>query len=46
MTIPIVAVPVSIDENKIIAEYSKGVLEIHLPKKPEAISKPIKVESK
>jgi len=30
-----VALPVAVDASKIKAEYNKGVLEIHLPKKPE-----------
>jgi HSP20 family protein len=29
-----VALPVAVDSSRIKAEYNKGVLEIHLPKKP------------
>ena len=31
-----IALPVAVDSSRIKAEYNKGVLEIHLPKKPEA----------
>jgi HSP20 family protein len=31
-----VALPVGVDADRIRAEYNKGVLEVHLPKKPEA----------
>ena len=35
--------PVSVDAEKIKADYNKGVLEIHLPKKPELKPKEIPV---
>lgn len=38
-------VPVSVDQRGISAEYSKGILEIHLPKKPEEKPKAIKVKA-
>jgi HSP20 family protein len=31
----VVYLPVSVDQDKISAHYKRGVLEIHLPKKPE-----------
>ena len=31
-----VALPVAVDSSRVRAEYNKGVLEVHLPKKPEA----------
>ena len=44
----VIALPVSVDQEKISAEYKKGVMEIHLPKKPEVKPKeiPIKVKEK
>jgi len=40
----VIALPVSIAETKISAEYKNGVLEIHLPKKAEAKPKEIPVK--
>ena len=40
-----VALPVGVDSSKIKAEYTKGVLEIHLPKKPEVKPQQIPVSS-
>ena len=40
-----VALPVAVDSSGIKAEYSKGVLEIHLPKKPELKPQQIPVGS-
>lgn len=41
----VITLPVSVDQEKIKANYKKGVLDIHLPKKAEAKPKeiPIKV---
>ena len=41
----VIPIPVSVDPAKITADYQNGVMEIHLPKKPEAKPKviPIKV---
>ncbi len=41
----VIGLPVSVDQEKIKADYAKGVLEIRLPKKAEAKPKeiPIKV---
>jgi HSP20 family protein len=39
----IISLPVTVDASKINAEYKKGVLEVHLPKKPEAKSKEIPI---
>jgi len=36
------ALPDNIDENKIVAKYENGILEMQLPKKEGAISKPRK----
>jgi HSP20 family protein len=38
--------PPSIDPEKISAAYTNGVLEVHLPKRPEAKPKAIKVSAK
>lgn len=40
------SLPVSVDQQKVSAEYEKGVLEIHMPKKAEVKPKPIKVKAK
>jgi HSP20 family protein len=40
----IIPLPVSIESGKIDAKYNKGVLEISLPKKPEAKPKEIPIE--
>lgn len=40
-----VALPVAVDSSRIKAEYTKGVLEIHLPKKPEVKPQQIPVSS-
>ena len=40
-----VALPVAVDSSRIKAEYSKGVLEVHLPKKPEVKPQQIPVSS-
>jgi HSP20 family protein len=42
----VVPMPVSVDPEKIKAEYKKGVLEIHLPKKPEVKPKQIPITVK
>jgi HSP20 family protein len=39
-----VALPVAVDADRIRAEYNKGVLEVHLPKKPEAKPRQIPVK--
>jgi HSP20 family protein len=39
----IVALPVTVDAENIKAEYKKGVLELHLPKKAEAKAKEIPI---
>jgi len=40
-----VALPVAVDASRIRAEYNKGVLEVHLPKKPEVKPQQIPVSS-
>ncbi len=40
----IIALPVSVNADKINAEYENGVLEIHLPKKAEAKHKEIPIK--
>ena len=42
----VVPLPTTTDPAKIDAEYSKGVLEVHLPKKPEDMPKQIEVKAK
>ena len=42
----IVPIPVSVDQAKISVEYKKGVMEVHLPKMPEAKSKAIPIKVK
>jgi HSP20 family protein len=42
----VISLPVSIEADKIKAEYKKGVLEIHLPKKAEAVPKKIPINIK
>ena len=39
----VVPLPVSVDAGKIKANYQKGVLEVHLPKKPEVKPKEIPI---
>lgn len=41
-----IPIPVAVDPDKIKAEYSNGVLEIHLPKTAEAKPKEIKISVK
>lgn len=41
-----IPIPVAVDSEKIKAEYSNGVLEIHLPKTAEAKPKEIKISVK
>ena len=41
-----IALPVSVDKEKISADFKKGVLEIHLPKKPEVKPKEIQIKVK
>lgn len=36
--------PRTVDASKITAEFSKGVLKIHMPKTPEAVAKTRKIE--
>ena len=36
------AIPDSVNADKILADYSDGILKIHLPKKEEAKKKPMK----
>jgi len=40
----VIALPVSVNAEKINAEYKNGVLEIHLPKKEEAKPKEIQIK--
>lgn len=42
----VIPIPVSVDPEKIQAEYKKGVLEIRLPKKPEVKPKQIPIKVK
>lgn len=42
----VITIPASADPDKIKAEYNKGVLEIHLPKKAEAVPKKIPISTK
>ena len=42
----VLPLPMSVDANKISADYTKGVLEVHLPKKPGAQPKQITVKAK
>jgi len=42
----VLPLPVSVDASKIKADYKKGVLEVHLPKKPEAKPKEIPITLK
>lgn len=42
----VLPLPAAVDATKISANYHKGVLEVHLPKKPEAKPKQIKVTAK
>ena len=42
----VIPLPVSVEAEKIRAEYKKGVLEIHLPKKPEVKPKKIAINVK
>ena len=42
----VIQVPVSVDANKIKANYKKGILEVHLPKKPEVKPKQIPINVK
>jgi HSP20 family protein len=39
----IIPLPVTVEAGNIKAEYNKGVLEVHLPKKPEAKSREIPI---
>lgn len=41
-----IAVPATVDTGKISAEFTKGVLEVHLPKNPKELPKEIKVKAK
>lgn len=41
-----IAVPATVDTGKISAEFTKGVLEVHLPKNPKEMPKEIKVKAK
>jgi HSP20 family protein len=38
------SVPASVDENSIRANYKDGVLEVHLPKRPERNSQRVKIK--
>jgi len=39
----VIPLPVSVDQDKIKCDFSKGVLEVHLPKKPGAKPKEISI---
>lgn len=41
-----ITLPEKVESNKVTAEFNDGVLEIHLPKAPEAKAKEIKVKVK
>ena len=41
-----ITIPVSVDTGKISAEFTKGVLEVHLPKNPKELPTEIKVKTK
>lgn len=40
----VVRIPPGVDPNKIRAEFKNGILEVHMPKKPEAAPKKIEVK--
>jgi HSP20 family protein len=42
----VIPLPSTVDAGKIFAEYNKGVLEIHLPKKADAKAKEIPITVK
>ncbi len=42
----VIPVPASTDAKKISAEYARGVLEVHLPKKPNDMPRKIDVKAK
>jgi HSP20 family protein len=38
------SVPAAVDQNDIRADYKDGVLQVHLPKRPERKSQPVKIK--
>jgi HSP20 family protein len=40
-----IRIPPGVDPNKIRAEFNNGVLEVHMPKKPEAAPKKIEIKA-